>query len=112
MSVSVLVVDDDSLACVTLKSVLERAGHEARTASTIAEALAVAATHPPRCLVVDRRLPDGDGLDLAAELRTKLGDDLRIVVLSGDAVPEQADHVDEVLLKPVGARRVIDAVQG
>lgn len=114
MNGGVLIVDDDDLAVRTLRAVLGRAGHQVESAGSVCAALDRLDEWTPACVVLDRRLPDGDGLALAADVRTRFGTDVRIVVLSGDPVEpaDPAGPADVVLLKPVGARQVIDAVTG
>lgn len=110
----VLVVDDAELARTTLHAILRRAGHEVRVASTVEEARAAMQGWSPDCVVLDHRLPDGDGLALARELRDQPEvRALRIVVMSGDALPSGATAAaDAFLLKPAGAREVLSAVAG
>lgn len=64
---ALIVEDDDSLA-QNLCELLSEAGWAARSAPTCAAARELAAKVPPVLLVVDWRLPDGDGLELAEEL--------------------------------------------
>lgn len=110
MTATVLIVDDDDLAVRTLRAVLGRAGRDALAAGSVSAARELLAGWTPACVVLDRRLPDGDGLDLAAELRDRFGNGLRIVVLSGDPIGDGV--ADAVLLKPAGALQVIAAVTG
>lgn len=110
----VLVVDDAELARTTLSAILRRAGHEVRVASTVKEARVAMQGWSPDCVVLDHRLPDGDGLALARELRDQPERrDVRIVVMSGDALSAEATaDADAFLLKPAGAREVVAAVAG
>lgn len=80
----VLVVDDhpDSaeIACVLLGMM----GHECRTASSGAEALAAATTFDPEIAILDLGLPDLSGFELARELRVRFHDKkLFMVALTG-----------------------------
>lgn len=111
-AIRVLVVDDAELARTTLTSVLRRAGHEVRAAATIGEAEHELEHWAPQCLVVDARLPDGDGIDFARRTRGQRDFfDLRVVVLSGDPLPEAAaDAADAFLLKPADVRSILAAV--
>ncbi len=67
----VLVVDDDARLREGLRLLLEHRGYLVSEASTGAEALTLAETHPPDLILLDLRLPDGDGLDVAQELRRR-----------------------------------------
>jgi cobalt-zinc-cadmium efflux system membrane fusion protein len=61
------VVEDDEVLLGVLGRVLSRAGYDVLAASSAAEALRLAARSPDLALL-DRRLPDGDGLALARKL--------------------------------------------
>ena len=110
--IRVLVVDDAELARTTLTSVLRRAGHDVRAAATISDAKEELERWRPQCLVVDARLPDGDGIDFARRARDQPDFlDLRVVVVSGDPLPESAtDAADAFLLKPADVRSILAAV--
>jgi len=70
MSRVVLVVDDEGDLAVTCARLLEREGWQVATAGTRAAALDVLGTPPrPALAIVDRYLPDGDGLDVLPAAR-------------------------------------------
>jgi DNA-binding response OmpR family regulator len=67
----VLVVEDEPDIVTVVRLVLEAAGHTTDAAGSLAEARARLARIPgPQVVIVDRRLPDGDGLDLVRAIRT------------------------------------------
>src|SRR5262245_17702907 len=88
-SQQVLVVDDDAMLARTLADVLEMHGFEARTASDGQSAIALAKEMRPSVAVVDLRLPDMDGLDLASLLHHD-AQDMQIIILTGNASVETA----------------------
>ena len=63
MSASVLVVDDEPVFRVLAEEALSGEGFEVRTAETLRQARAAIEDATPDVLVLDRRLPDGDGID-------------------------------------------------
>ncbi len=65
----VLVVDDQPNILDMLTTVLRFHGFAVSTAATAAEAVAVAGELQPDLVVLDIRLPDGDGLDVCRQLR-------------------------------------------
>ncbi|MFO0629261.1 MAG: response regulator [Polyangiales bacterium] len=65
--VALIVEDDDALA-QDLCELLTDGGWSVRCAPTCAAAKTLAAQTPPVLLVVDWRLPDGDGIELVGEL--------------------------------------------
>ncbi|MFN2462830.1 MAG: response regulator [Candidatus Dormibacteria bacterium] len=90
----VLVVEDNRMNLILAREVLSREGLASEPARTGAEARALLEERLPAAVVLDIQLPDTDGFELAAELksdpRTR---DIPIVVLSGrdlDADRERA----------------------
>ena len=61
----VLLVDDDDAIRTVVAQALRRAGHEVRTAASLAELDREMRAHPPQVLLTDVVLPDGDGIDHA-----------------------------------------------
>ena len=109
----VLVVDDVELAASTLRAVLQRAGYDVTVAASLAAAREEIEHVMPDVMLLDRWLPDGDGVELVRELRSSSGaGPTRIVVMSGE--PLQSDQLggaDAFLLKPAGVRQVLAALR-
>ena len=99
-----LIVDDSELWCSSVATYLSRDGFEVEAAFTLDEARRRLAKPPP-ILILDQRLPDGEGLSLAEELfKRKL--DTRILVVTGhpqltDAVHSLRLRIDDYLAKPI-----------
>ena len=112
--VTVLVVDDDRGTRETLVDILAVNGITARAVANAAEALAAQRDGEVGLALVDYRLPDATGLELAAGLKEADGD-LPVFVLTGNATLETAvaavSLVDEFLTKPVAAERLLRAVR-
>jgi two-component system response regulator AtoC len=66
MRATILVVDDERVFRVMSEEALTAHGFEVRTAATLAKARAELERGAPDVLLLDRRLPDGDGLELLA----------------------------------------------
>lgn len=62
----ILVVDDEPDMCWALENILRPAGYAVTTTTTGAEALELIAREPYAAVFVDAKLPDLDGLELAA----------------------------------------------
>jgi two-component system KDP operon response regulator KdpE len=106
----VLVVDDEPQILRALRINLRVRQYEVHTAATGAEALAVAAAHPPDLVILDLGLPDMDGVDVIAGLRGWTS--APIIVLSGRA--DSADKVealdagaDDYVTKPFGVEELL-----
>jgi two-component system, NtrC family, response regulator AtoC len=106
MKASVLIVDDERIFRVLAEEALTAEGFEVRQASNLAKARVELSRSQPDVVVLDRRLPDGDGMELLREERRSNGDGPLFVVVTAygdiqnavDAV--QAGAVD-YLAKPV-----------
>lgn len=68
MRATILVVDDERVFRVMSEEALSQKGFDVRTAATLARARAELEHATPDVIVLDRRLPDGDGLDLLSVL--------------------------------------------
>ncbi|MGI4976466.1 MAG: response regulator transcription factor [Janthinobacterium lividum] len=66
---TILVIEDDLDFADQVRLDLVNRGYDVRHAASRAEALTLLATGAPDLLVVDRTLPDGDGISIVAELR-------------------------------------------
>jgi response regulator NasT len=65
----VLIVEDDTLVGMGLKAQLERLGHSVvGQASTAPEAMSLYREHKPDIVLLDIRLDDADGIDVAGQL--------------------------------------------
>ncbi len=66
---SILIVEDEPNLGVTLNEYLKSLGHDCALATTVKEAREKFNTNEPAVVLMDIGLPDGNGLDLAKELR-------------------------------------------
>jgi two-component system response regulator AtoC len=71
MRPTVLVVDDERLFRVLAEEALSSEGFEVRTASTLQRARIEIDKATPDVMILDRRLPDGDGIDMLRELNAQ-----------------------------------------
>ena len=85
-------------------------------AGTVEEAVAQARLHQPDIVVMDVRLPDGNGLDLLRELRCSGNPDgTRVIIASASVLPSERDAAlaagaDRFLPKPYRPSELVDAV--
>ena len=106
----ILVVDDEPQIVRALKVILRAAGYAVEAAGTRSEALASLAARPPAALVLDLVLPDGQGVEVCAEVRR--WSRLPILVLS--AVGDEREKVraldagaDDYVTKPFGTDELL-----
>lgn len=89
MSGRILIIDDEETLCYFLKESLEEKGYEAETAHTAADGLEQLARRDVDLVLLDLKLPDGEGLDVLCEIR-KADVSLPVIVLTGHAAVESA----------------------
>ena len=77
----VLVVDDEPETCAFVELALEPAGYDVECAADAASGLARIAEGGIDLVLLDRMLPDADGLEVCRRVRAR-GDDLPIVMLT------------------------------
>lgn len=99
-----LLVEDERNLATPLRIALKRLGLQVSHATTLADAATQLQSLKPEILVLDRKLPDGDGMQLCLELRSK-GYQGRILMLT--AMGETHERVsglnagaDDYLPKP------------
>jgi two-component system copper resistance phosphate regulon response regulator CusR len=102
--VRVLVLEDDHQLGVEVAAGLRSAGFAVDLARDIADADLKIAVNRYDCLVVDRRLPDGDGLDLVRDQRDA-GQRVPVLVLTArDTLADRIDGfeqgADDYVVKP------------
>jgi PAS domain S-box-containing protein len=84
----ILFCEDDRAVAAVVRNRLQAAGFAVDFAHTVADALARATATRYAAILVDRALPDGDGVGLIVQLRAQVPNrDLPIIMVSGD--PEQ-----------------------
>jgi DNA-binding NtrC family response regulator len=89
MSPTVLIVDDQPTIRKSLRHFLERKGYRACEADSGATALQTAQIEEPEVILLDLRLPDGDGLEILERLRG-VCPEAAVILLTGHASVEVA----------------------
>lgn len=115
--IRILIVDDEKLERKALQIILERhygSRIQVAEAGSVQEAVERAIELKPHLAFMDIRMPGGDGLQGARLLKARFPK-IHIVMLTAHAEFEYAHmaikfHVDDYLLKPVRAERVIETV--
>jgi len=105
MSQRVLIVDDSLTVRMDLAEAFEDAGFESVTCGTLAEARAHLDRERFALVILDVRLPDGDGIELLREIRASPATDPALMLLSAET--EVSDRIrglstgaDEYVGKP------------
>jgi two-component system copper resistance phosphate regulon response regulator CusR len=107
----ILVVEDESALAASLAKGLRQAAHAVDLAPTLAEARSHLAMERYDGILLDLGLPDGSGLALAREIRSR-GDRVPILVLTardsvGDRVAGLDAGADDYVVKPFALEEVL-----
>lgn len=92
----ILICEDNPLAMKTLSIVLGREGYETDTAADGKEAIGLLQTNEYDLLVVDIHMPYHSGLELVKFLRSDLGKDTPVIVLSAFSDPQMQHQAGEL----------------
>ena len=113
----ILAVEDAGLNAALLRAILEPAGYELAIAADLATAREWLEGHEPGLVLLDRHLPDGDGLDVARAIRASdRYPTVPIVLVSASVLPVDREEAaaagcDEFLDKPVRVAALLETVR-
>ncbi len=100
----ILAVEDEARNAALLRAILGPAGYDLTIAASLAEARAAVGIRTPALVLLDRHLPDGDGLALARELRASATTAaIPILLVSASVLP-----VDRIAAQEAGCAGFID----
>jgi DNA-binding response OmpR family regulator len=118
--VRVVVVDDFLDAAEALAETLMISGYKVWVATDGVSALALIETQQPHCVLLDIGMPGMDGNELTRTLRSRYGDDIVLIAVTGrehddERVSDTFARVDHYLQKPVDPdvlRKLLPPVDG
>ncbi|WP_433622854.1 response regulator [Nocardia sp. CA-120079] len=89
-----LVAEDHPMVVMALDSAFELVDdiEVIEIARSVEDAIGAASRHHPHVVLLDRRLPDGDGIDAIERLRI-VSPETRVLVFTGDANQSMVDRV-------------------
>jgi two-component system torCAD operon response regulator TorR len=112
--VVIAIVDDEPLIQTTLVNYFQNAGFAVRSADTADQLRQLMARERIDFILLDIRLPDGDGLTLMRDIRAK--SDVPVILITSRA--EEADRIiglelgaDDYVTKPFSPREVLARVK-
>lgn len=85
----ILIIDDEKTICEILARFVFSLGHQADYARTLAEGLHKASAGSYDIIILDVRLPDGDGLGAIPEIRSH-PQSPEIIIITGEGSPDGA----------------------
>lgn len=114
---TILVVEDDDDTREFFAFLLTDAGYHVIEAASGTAALAQLANRSIDAALLDRRLPDMDGIDICRHIRSQLGAALPIIMVTADRDPQLEAAVrmagaNDFLYKPVLPEMLLARLQG
>ena len=116
--ICVLVIDDDPIACEHAQVILGQVGISCEKALSGSDGLEMvklrhARREPYNLILVDWKMPDIDGLETTRQIRTAVGDETPIIILTSFSWEDIADEakaagVDTFVAKPLFVGSVLD----
>lgn len=101
---NIILLEDDANVSALLSRRLQRAGYAVRVAGTIAEARELVRATAWDLAILDRNLPDGDGLDLCRDLRAASPHGYIVMLTSDDSAETKLEGfergADDYVTKP------------
>jgi DNA-binding NtrC family response regulator len=112
---NVLVVDDDNAVCRIVQRMLSDQHYQVQTSQSVADAILAIEQKSFDAYVIDCKLPDGSGLDVAERIRSK-GSEAPIILMSGydaSSVTSRAEKfsISDFLQKPFSRETICNAVK-
>jgi two-component system response regulator FixJ len=112
---NVLVVDDDNAVCRIVQRMLSDQHYQVQTSQSVADAILAIEQKSFDAYVIDCKLLDGSGLDVAERIRSK-GSEAPIILMSGydaSSVTSRAEKfsISDFLQKPFSRETICNAVK-
>jgi len=83
MKPNFLIIDDDDVTCLLVKSHLENLGYQVRCGKSAADLRSFLSTDDFNAVFLDIYLPDGNGIELIPEIQ-RFSTDIPIIMITGD----------------------------
>ena len=112
---TVLLVDDNRDLLQFLERLMAESGWELMAAETAGEARKMVAKRKPNAALLDYMLPDGNGVELAQQLK-QIVPNMQIIMMTGSMLPPEEEAICEehefpVLRKPFLAADVMNQIR-
>src|ERR1700731_4097617 len=89
----ILIIDDERPILLTLEALLGRHGYQPETAATASYGLRVLKENPPAVLLLDLQLPDADGLEMLAQVKSEHPETQVIILTAHDSLNNAIESI-------------------
>lgn len=89
----VLIIDDERPILLTLEALLGRHGYQPETAATASYGLRVLKENPPAVLLLDLQLPDANGLEMLAQIKSEHPETQVIILTAHDSLNNAIESI-------------------
>jgi len=106
----ILIIDDDNNFCETMESLIQRMGHDSLKALTLKQGMEILGAREVDILLLDVRLPDGNGILSLSQIREKSISNPEIFIVTGLGDPDGAETairegVWDYIVKPTSVKQ-------
>ena len=92
---NVLIVDDEEDLCWLLTNALQGKGYNVSTANGIIEGMACLKKEAPDLILLDLKLPDGDGMDMLTEIKAAAPQTIVVIISAYGSEEKRAEAEDK-----------------
>jgi DNA-binding response OmpR family regulator len=85
-----LIVDDEEQICELMGSHFKRHGFDVLTATSGKQAIDLTKINHPQVVLLDKRMPEMDGIETLEEIR-KFNQDLKVIFISADELDTETE---------------------
>ncbi len=111
---SVLIVDDEEDLCWLLINVLQSKGYNVSSANTIIKAMGCLKKEAPDLILLDLKLPDGDGMDMLPEIKAAAPQTVVVIISAYGSEEKKAETrekgVHNFIDKPFTGGKILEAI--
>ena len=111
----ILIIDDERPILLTLEALLGRHGYQPETAATASYGLRVLKENPPAVLLLDLQLPDANGLEMLAQIKSEHPETQVIILTAHDSLNNAIESIKRgayhFISKPYAPEELLSLVE-
>jgi len=111
---NVLIVDDEEDMCWLLTNALQSKGYNVSTANTIIKGMGCLKKEAPDLVLLDLKLPDGDGMDMLSEIKAAAPQIVVVIISAYGSEEKRAEAegkgVHAFIDKPFTGEKILETI--